>query len=180
MLARRTLGATDVFRLSSRHRIHRDTTYMTNSFSLWAPLFGPLEDWPLCVCDSSTVGGDLAETDVLFPDRVVENFQVHYSDKQQWYYVRDQMPSEFLIFRAVDTARPQLAAGLCQSICIIRTARTNQDQKCHIVLSNVRRPPHNPGCVKASRSGSLPLTDAGCNDCLIIANLNHFCLRMPS
>jgi hypothetical protein len=54
---------------------------------------------------------DLQTADVLFREKVAENFQVHYSDRQQWYYVQDQMPSEFLIFRATDTAKPRFAAG---------------------------------------------------------------------
>jgi hypothetical protein len=77
-------------------------------------LKGPLRDWPLCVCNSSTVGldDDLQATDVVFRDKVAENYQVHYGDRQEWYYVKDQMPSEFLIFRATDTTKPKFAAGM--------------------------------------------------------------------
>src|ERR1700679_801179 len=87
-------------------------------FSLWIPLRGPLRDWPLCVCDSSTIGldDDLQVADVVFRDKVAENFQLYYSDRQQWYHIKDQMPSEFLIFRATDTARPKLAAGMNSTI----------------------------------------------------------------
>lgn len=82
------------------------------SLNLWSPLRGPLRDWPLCVCDSSTVGheDDLQAADVVFRDKVAVNFQLHHSDQQQWYFVKDQMPYEFLIFRAADTEKPKFAA----------------------------------------------------------------------
>ncbi|KIV81664.1 hypothetical protein PV11_03833 [Exophiala sideris] len=94
-------GDTDKWR---KHRVQ--------GLNLWAPLNGPLRDWPLCVCDSSTVGhdDDLQVADVVFRDKVAENLQLHFSDRQQWYYIKDQIPSEFLIFRATDTNKPKFAA----------------------------------------------------------------------
>lgn len=67
------------------------------------------------MCDSSTVGhdDDLQVADVVFRDKVAENLQLHFSDRQQWYYIKDQIPSEFLIFRATDTNKPKFAAGMC-------------------------------------------------------------------
>lgn len=94
-------------RSTLEHRVLRNV-------SLWSPLKGPLRDWPLCVCDSSTVGleQDLQTADVIFRDKVAENYQVHYSDRQKWYYVKDQMPGEFLIFRATDTSKADFGAGM--------------------------------------------------------------------
>jgi len=82
------------------------------SLNLWSPLTGPLRDWPLCVCDSSTVGheDDLQVADVVSRDRVSENYQLHHSERQQWYFIKDQMPREFLIFRSSDTEKPNFAA----------------------------------------------------------------------
>jgi len=83
-----------------------------NTVSVWSPLKGPLRDWPLCVCDASSLAeDDLQTADVIFRDRVAENFQVCHSEGQRWYYIKDQMPDELLIFRATDTEKPTSAAG---------------------------------------------------------------------
>jgi hypothetical protein len=32
-----------------------------------------------------------------------ENIQVHYSEKQKWYYLENQMPNELLVFKSADS-----------------------------------------------------------------------------
>lgn len=44
--------------------------------------------------------------DVVDRHQVFENTQVHYNDHQQWYYLRDQMPDEVIIFKNADSAEP--------------------------------------------------------------------------
>jgi len=81
------------------------------ALNVWSPLKGPLRDWPLCVCDASSVAeDDLQTADVIYPDRVAENFQVCHSEGQRWYYIKDQMPDELLVFRATDTEKPTSTA----------------------------------------------------------------------
>ncbi|KAL9010327.1 MAG: hypothetical protein Q9173_004728, partial [Seirophora scorigena] len=71
--------------------------------NVWKPLQGPVYDWPLALCDASTVNPD---KDLVINDNVVsqinkniENVMVHYNSNQIWYYLSNQMPSELLIFR---------------------------------------------------------------------------------
>lgn len=73
--------------------------------SVWKPLRGPLNDWPLAVCDTKSVNAsvDYEPTDLLFPQHVTENFQVHHSPNFKWYYLSDQTEDEMIVFKQSDT-----------------------------------------------------------------------------
>ncbi|EME42540.1 hypothetical protein DOTSEDRAFT_155389 [Dothistroma septosporum NZE10] len=73
--------------------------------NLWKPLRGPVQDWPLAVCDARTVKHerDVAEATILHQDRKNHNCQVHFDEDQQWYYLRHQDPHEVLVFRQYDS-----------------------------------------------------------------------------
>ena len=78
----------------------------TNKFnSLWKPLKGPVKDWPLALCDpvSINVKSDLEPCDLVYPDYVVENRQLYWSEGQEWWWCRDQMEDEAWIFLQSDT-----------------------------------------------------------------------------
>jgi hypothetical protein len=78
---------------------------MADKCSVWHPLQGPLVDWPLALCDGSTVDfeNDTMAGDIVDKDAVFENTQVHFNPKQKWYYLPDQMPGELLIFKNADS-----------------------------------------------------------------------------
>jgi hypothetical protein len=78
---------------------------LISAFSVWKPLKGPLRDWPLAVCDATTVNqvDELVASDTVFANISRENMMVHYSEKHQWVYISDQMPDELLLFRQVDS-----------------------------------------------------------------------------
>jgi hypothetical protein len=69
--------------------------------SVWKPLRGPVHDWPLTVCDATTVNvdSDLVPSDQVFPHHVVENIQVHFSPNQKWHYLSEQKADELWIFQ---------------------------------------------------------------------------------
>jgi hypothetical protein len=73
--------------------------------SVWHPLRGPLVDWPLAVCDASTVDftADTMSSDIVDPWGFIENTQIQHNPSQQWYYLRDQMPHELIIFKNADS-----------------------------------------------------------------------------
>ncbi|KAF2969732.1 hypothetical protein GQX73_g3868 [Xylaria multiplex] len=73
--------------------------------NVWKPLKGPLNDWPLVVCDASKVDceRDLTVADILYPEFMTENFQVHYSDKFLWYYLAGQNTNEMMVFIQADS-----------------------------------------------------------------------------
>lgn len=84
--------------------------------SVWRPLRGPLYDWPLAVCDASTVDttNDFTSHDVVYSTKARENIMVFHNEKQKWYYLSGQKPSELLLFRQADTeGRPGTISDLC-------------------------------------------------------------------
>jgi len=82
------------------------------SVNVWKPLRGPVKDWPLALCDATSVKkSDLAPCDfVLSSDIVREMFQVHHNNEQTWYYLSDQEATELLLFRQDDSI-PNLLPG---------------------------------------------------------------------
>lgn len=63
-------------------------------------ILGPVVDAPLALCDSQTLMvSDLLET----TDTYGGGYYIKHSPKQQWYYARDQMPHEMLVFRIFDS-----------------------------------------------------------------------------
>ena len=62
-------------------------------------------DWPLAVCDAASVNfeNDTMAGDVVERAKAFENTQVHFNHHQKWYYLKDQLPSELLIFKNADS-----------------------------------------------------------------------------
>ncbi|KAK8029284.1 hypothetical protein PG991_006340 [Apiospora marii] len=71
----------------------------------WRPLRGPLRDWPLALCDPSTVdpGADLIRTDNIIKGEYAENIGLHFGESQRWYYLGNQTADELLVFRQADS-----------------------------------------------------------------------------
>ncbi|KAI0490844.1 hypothetical protein F4859DRAFT_520482 [Xylaria cf. heliscus] len=70
----------------------------------WKPIRGPVKDWPLALCNPSSVNydEDVVPCDVVFEDHFTENSQIHYSENHEWLYISDQRGDEVLIFTTVD------------------------------------------------------------------------------
>ena len=79
----------------------------TDSFtSVWKPIRGPIESWPLALCEPSSLQeGDLEPCDLVYPDYVVENRQIYHSDKHKWFYLSAQRDDEAWVFLQTDSAR---------------------------------------------------------------------------
>ena len=72
---------------------------------MWRPLFGPLEDYPLAVCDSRTVeDDDLVAMDVVYPTYVVEMYAVKNNEKHRWFFLDKQRFDEVLVLTNFDSA----------------------------------------------------------------------------
>jgi hypothetical protein len=75
--------------------------------SVWKPCRLPVRDWPLAVCDATSVDlADLVPTDIIYPNYVAENCMVHFNENQKWYWLPDQEADEVLVFKAVDSDDP--------------------------------------------------------------------------
>lgn len=74
-------------------------------FSVWRPLIGPNDDWPLAICDWTTVDpeNDILLNDAIRRDRVDENSLLHHNEAHKWHYINGQNPSDLFVFRNVDS-----------------------------------------------------------------------------
>lgn len=136
--------------MCSRHLLAQ--RHMTDICSVWKPLRGPLEDWPLAVCDQQTVDTttDLAQSTILHQDYANHNCQVHYNKNQRWFYLSRQQPDEIMIFRQFDSRRPG-NNGMSGYISGL-TLYLMKDQARRIPLSQILRPPLKPHLVRVSKS----------------------------
>jgi hypothetical protein len=127
--------------------------------SVWRPLRGPVLDWPLALCDSSSInpGEDLVASDVVLGKGVaLENYLVHYSPRQRWWYLSKQLPSELLVFRQCDSlSRPRMHTSPMQW-SEVKTDSRNSSCTCSIHES--KQPKH--GATKGKCRGE--------SDCLFL------------
>ena len=90
--------------------------------SIWRPVASPVEDWPLAVCDGSTVKqSNLVEADVVRRDNVSSNMFLTYEKDHKWHYLEKHRADEVLIFKQFDTrtdvnARCKLITSVLPSI----------------------------------------------------------------
>lgn len=82
-----------------------------DSLSFWKPLKGPLNDWPLLLCDAATVDkqDDITESDLIYPDHAAENMQVFHRTAYNWYYLSDHKTNEVLVFKQADSLQSSCA-----------------------------------------------------------------------
>lgn len=58
---------------------------------------------PLAVCDENSISSaDKFLYELIFPDRVGENYSLRFSEKQAWYYYPQMTKDECLIFKVYD------------------------------------------------------------------------------
>lgn len=91
--------------VSHFHRYHQMNVPDTYTYSLWKPIKGPLNDWPLGLCDTRSVDfhRDTIASDVVFDGFVTENLQIMHSPEFKWYYLPDHNTWEALIFKSADS-----------------------------------------------------------------------------
>ncbi|KAH6982201.1 putative CmcJ-like methyltransferase [Ilyonectria sp. MPI-CAGE-AT-0026] len=72
--------------------------------NVWKPLIGPNNDWPLALCDYSTIQPtDIVQADVLHVDRITENQLLYPNAQHRWYYIENQQETDLIVFRNVDS-----------------------------------------------------------------------------
>lgn len=74
--------------------------------NVWRSIRGPVLDTPLALCDARTVQAqDLVETDMHYPKRTGEIYQLCHDVRQQWSYFDTLQPDEAIVFKQYDSAR---------------------------------------------------------------------------
>lgn len=72
--------------------------------NLWRPITGPLRDAPLAFSDARTVAdSDFIASELIYPDRTGEIFQVVWKPSHRWFYVPDMQPQEALLIKCYDS-----------------------------------------------------------------------------
>ncbi|KAK3984746.1 hypothetical protein QBC44DRAFT_353461 [Cladorrhinum sp. PSN332] len=72
----------------------------------WKPIIGPLTEYPLAMCDFSSVDPETDYElcdDVHMNHGVDENYLVYNRPGHKWYYISNQEPTEILFFREYDS-----------------------------------------------------------------------------
>jgi hypothetical protein len=77
--------------------------------NVWRPIGHRAEDWPLALADARSVApSDLIATDIIYPDRRGEIYNLAYSDHHRWWYAPDMALDEALLIKCYDS-RPDVA-----------------------------------------------------------------------
>lgn len=80
-----------------RHRVMQ--------INLWRPIRAPLRDFPLAICDASSLGPQqLTVVDLIYPDRRGEIHYLTYDPAQRWYYAPDMQVNEAWLIKNYDSA----------------------------------------------------------------------------
>ena len=88
--------------LSRRHAI----------LNVWRPTNGPVEQWPLAVCDRTTIErADLVDAELKYAHRTGYVAVLRHDPGQRWFHVPRMLPSEVLAFTCYDSALPDIAWG---------------------------------------------------------------------
>lgn len=68
-------------------------------------LKGLNDDWPLAVCDYSSVDvdNDTTTNDAIHLERTEENWLLHHNSNQRWYYYSGMKEDDLLVFRNTDS-----------------------------------------------------------------------------
>jgi hypothetical protein len=81
---------------------------MTKRFAVinfWKPLYAPVHEAPLAICDAQTLRKeDCIETELRYPDRTGEIYSFSYSERHRWFYFPEMTPDEALLIKCFDSA----------------------------------------------------------------------------
>lgn len=79
----------------------------------------------MALCDLTTFDeNDLAALDEVHKDDVLEGYQLYYRPTQRWYYLKDQLPTELVVFKTGDSI--VRGAG--------KAALRNGDLRCYLLM----------------------------------------------
>jgi hypothetical protein len=72
--------------------------------NLWRPIRAPLRDFPLAICDASSISpSQLVVVDLIYPDRWGEIYYLTHDPAQRWYYAPDMQADEAWLFVNYDS-----------------------------------------------------------------------------
>ncbi len=83
-------------------------TFLQHRFAIvnvWRSIAAPVEIAPLAIADAQSISDeDFVATDLIFPDRTGEIYQVVYSSNHRWFYFPKMRRDEVLLLKTYDSA----------------------------------------------------------------------------
>jgi len=83
-------------------------TFLQHRFAVvnvWRSIGAPVETTPLAIADAQSIApADFIATDLVYPDRTGEIYQVAYSPNHRWFYFPKMRRDEALLFKCYDSA----------------------------------------------------------------------------
>lgn len=83
-------------------------TFLQHRFAVvnvWRSIGAPVETTPLAIADAQSIAPeDFVATDLVFPDRTGEIYQVTYSPNHRWFYFPKMRRDEALLLKCYDSA----------------------------------------------------------------------------
>ena len=74
--------------------------------NVWRSIAGPVEAWPLAVCDARSIDPkDLVASERRYPGRVGEIYHVAYNPRHRWFYFPRMRRDEVLFIKCFDSAK---------------------------------------------------------------------------
>jgi hypothetical protein len=72
--------------------------------NVWRPIRHRAEDWPLALADARSIApSDLVATDIVYPDRRGEIYNLTYSPRHRWWYAPSMALDEALLIKCYDS-----------------------------------------------------------------------------
>ena len=72
--------------------------------NVWRPIRGPIESTPLAVCDSSLMDPkDFVPSDLIYRDKVGENYRFTYNPNHRWFYFPRLERNEVILLKCYDS-----------------------------------------------------------------------------
>ena len=72
--------------------------------NLWRPINHPVYDAPLAVAEAPSVRfEELVPSDLVYPNRVGETYNVAFSPEHRWHYIKEQRPDEVILIKCYDS-----------------------------------------------------------------------------
>lgn len=97
-------GLRRIYDLLPRRTANQLLRHRALELNVWRPIRGPLESWPLAVCDAGSMRpDDFVACDLYYRDRVGEIYYVKYRERHRWYYYPDMRSDEALLLKCFDS-----------------------------------------------------------------------------
>lgn len=76
-------------------------------FNVWRPINGPVEQWPLAVCDMQSMSlDDFVDAELRWPHRTGHVCAIRHNPAHRWLYVPAMDVGQALVFKCYDSATP--------------------------------------------------------------------------